>query len=100
MTPVEFHPEAEAEMRASARWYDEQSAGLGESFLDAVEAATARIVANPEAFGFAGHDIRRHLVNRFPFGILYRVETTRIYVLAVSHLNRKPTYWEHRLADS
>jgi plasmid stabilization system protein ParE len=99
MTPVEFHPEAEAEMRATARWYEARSPGLGQSFLDAVDATTARIAANPGAFGFARPGIRRHLVRRFPFGILYQVEPDRVYVLAVAHSHRKPAYWMHRLDD-
>jgi plasmid stabilization system protein ParE len=99
MTRVEFHPEAEEEMREAARWYETQSAGLGQAFLDAVDAAAARIAANPEAFGFAGPGIRRHLVRRFPFGILYQVEPDRIYILAIAHGRRKPNYWRDRLED-
>jgi plasmid stabilization system protein ParE len=99
MMPVEFHPEAEAEMRATARWYEARSAGLGQRFLDAVGAATARIAPNPEAFGFARPGIRRHLLRRFPFGILYQVEADRVYILAVAHSHREPAYWTHRLDD-
>ena len=99
MTPIEFHPEAEADMRATARWYETRSAGLGQQFLDAVNAATATIAANPEAFGFARPGIRRHLVRRFPFGILYQVEPDRAYILAVAHSRRKPNYWKHRLEN-
>ena len=99
MTPVEFHPEAEAEMRATAQWYEARSTGLGQLFLNAVDVATATIAANPEAFGFAGPDIRRHLVRRFPFGILYRAERDRVYILAVAHSRREPNYWKHRLED-
>ena len=97
MTPVVFHPEAEAEMAASARWYDERSPGLGKRFLSGVRAATERIAASPEAWGFVTEGIRRHLVHRFPFGILYRPEADRIYVLAVMHLHREPEYWKHRI---
>ncbi len=97
MTPVVFHPEADAEMAASARWYDQRSPGLGKRFLSEVRAATARIAASPEAWGLAAEGIRRHLVHRFPFGILYREETDRIYILAVMHLHREPEYWRHRI---
>lgn len=40
--------------------------------------------------------IRRCLVKRFPFSLLFRIETERIYVLAVMHLHREPNYWRTR----
>ena len=99
MTPVEFHPEAEEELREAARWYEARSAGLGQAFLDAVDAAAARIAANSEAFGFAGPGIRRHLVRRFPFAILYQFEPDRVYILAVAHARRRPECWRLRLEN-
>jgi len=96
MTPVVFHPEAEAEMLASARWYEERCAGLGAQFLDEVEAAASRIAVTPEAWAIVKGDIRRHLLRRFPFGVLYRPQQDRIQILAVMHLRREPHYWEHR----
>ena len=97
MTPVVFHAEAQAEMAESARWYDGQRPGLGRRFLAEVRAAVVRIAASPEAWGCVTEQIRRHLVGRFPFGILYRVEADRIYILAVMHLHREPEYWRHRI---
>jgi hypothetical protein len=41
-------------------------------------------------------DIRRSLVNRFPFGILYSEYDNGIYVLAVMNLHRHPDYWKNR----
>jgi len=42
------------------------------------------------------HDVRRCLVNRFPFGVLYSVEPTSIFVIAVMHHRRRPDYWKNR----
>lgn len=42
-------------------------------------------------------DIRRSLVRRFPFGVLYAFENEDIFVLAVMHLHREPNYWKNRL---
>lgn len=100
MTGVAFHPEAEAEMLASAVWYEGRCAGLGLDFLGEVESAVSRIAASPEAWAIVTGDIRRHLVHRFPFGILYRADRNRIYILAVMHLHREPHYWEHRIPPS
>ena len=96
MKPVVFHPEADAEVIDAADWYDGRLRGLGADFLDEIDAAVSRISDTPEAFGIVTDDIRRHLLHRFPFGVLYRVEADRIFVLAVMHLHREPHYWERR----
>lgn len=43
-------------------------------------------------------DIRRFLVRRFPYGILYTIEADHILILAIMHLSREPGYWRHRVA--
>ena len=41
--------------------------------------------------------MRRRMLNRFPYGLLYAVEADRIIVVAVMHLHRRPGYWKDRL---
>ena len=35
-------------------------------------------------------DVRRCLTSRFPYGVLYSIETDEVFILAVMHLNRNP----------
>ncbi len=42
-----FDPEALVEMREAAAFYEDCQPGLGRSFLDAVEVASAEIVKHP-----------------------------------------------------
>lgn len=42
-----FHPEARAEFREAALWYEEQRPGLGERFHRAVRRTVDTIVADP-----------------------------------------------------
>jgi hypothetical protein len=42
-------------------------------------------------------DIRRALVHRFPYGVLYAEEENRIWIVAVMNLHRQPDYWRERL---
>jgi hypothetical protein len=44
-----------------------------------------------------GRRLRRTLVRGFPYGLLYRVEPSRILIVAVAHLHRRPGYWRSRL---
>lgn len=96
MKRVIFHPEAETEMVAAAEFYEARSTGLGIDFIAEVERAT-RALANYSRIGHRfSRRLRRILVQRFPYGLLYRVETQRIVVVAVAHARRRPAYWRHR----
>lgn len=38
--------------------------------------------------------VRRRHLKRFPYSVLYEVETATVTVLAVAHHRRKPGYWK------
>jgi len=95
---IELHPEAEAEMRVAARWYHACQPGLGARFLREVAQTGKRIASHPEVWPVVAGAIRCCQVEHFPFGLLYRSDTNRIYVLAVMHHKRKPGYWKNRVA--
>lgn len=44
---AEFHPEALAEFRAAAEFYETRQHGLGDRFIAAVESCVARTTAAP-----------------------------------------------------
>ena len=96
MTSVNFHPEAEAELLAAARYYEEQAENLGLDFLDAVEATCDRVLQFPDIGREFGGRLRRVLVPRFPFGLIYRMDANGLLVLAVANLYRRPGYWRRR----
>ena len=97
MKPVGFLPEAEQEMLEAASYYESQAAGLGEDYLSEIERAVASIAEFPNTWPIIGGKLRRRLVRRFPFGILYSVEPEEIVIIAVAHLRRKPGYWRERI---
>jgi hypothetical protein len=41
-------------------------------------------------------EVRRVLVRRFPYGVLYSEDAEGILVVAVMHLHRDPEYWKDR----
>lgn len=97
MIPVAFLPPAEEEMVAAAQYYEARSHGLGADFLDEVQRSVKAISSTPRTAPVVKENIRRRLLKRFPFGILYVVEPDTIVVLAVMHLRRRPGYWEGRV---
>jgi hypothetical protein len=71
MTAIVFLPPAQEEMTAAARYYQTQSMGLGTEYLAEVERTITAITSHPKAAPKVKQDIRRRLLKRFPFGILY-----------------------------
>jgi plasmid stabilization system protein ParE len=94
---VLFHPDAEAEFNTSIDYYEDIEKGLGYDFSLEVFHALERIMAFPKAWPVVEDGIRRSLVRRFPYGILYAEEENQIYIVAVMHLHRNPEYWKIRI---
>jgi len=84
------------EVSESANYYEEEVEGLGKAFVGKVQDAVEEIKSNPLMYRIIGGDNRRHLLTRFPFAVIYRLENQKIYILAVMHLKRKPYYWKNR----
>ena len=91
-----FHPEAEAEFHEAIDYYEECESCLGEDFAIEVHTAIHNILTYPETWPTLDGDIRRCLTSRFPYGVVYSVETDGVFILAVMHLHRHPDYWKHR----
>ena len=91
-----FHPEAEEELLSSIHYYQECQEGLGDDFLYEIQLAIERILEFPKAWPFFDGDVRRCLVNRFPYGILYTIEPHAIFIVAVMSLQLSPSYWQDR----
>jgi plasmid stabilization system protein ParE len=96
MRELLIRPEAEAELAEAYRWYEDRRTGLGSDLLLLVEASLTSIQRAPHSYPLVYHDVRRTLIKRFPYGIYYLVEETRIIVIAIFHAKRDPKRWRHR----
>lgn len=93
---VRFHPLARAEMGDSARYYEDECRGLGSEFLDAVQRAVGFLREHPEGAPVVSDALRRKLIDRFPFGLIYAIEEDGLFIIAVANLRRRPFYWKER----
>ena len=91
-----FHPETAEEFNKAIDYYEEIEAGLGYDFALEVHFAIKRAIEFPLAWAILEGDIRRSLVRRFPYGILYSPGQEGIFVLGVMNLHREPDYWKQR----
>jgi plasmid stabilization system protein ParE len=89
-------PPAEEEMIEAALSYDLAKAGLGDLFLDDIQHAIDTVREYPELGESVAYGFRRILLRRFPFSVIYLVESEEIAVVAVAHQRRHPDYWKGR----
>ena len=93
MDRPDFHELAEQELNEAAQYYDREEPGLGSAFLGEVERCLQSIAEHPEAGAILQGAIRRRLLRRFPYALLYKIKPVGIRILAVMNLRRRPTYW-------
>ena len=93
-----FHPEAQAELNYAINHYEDIEPSLGYQFAIEVYAAVERIKANPRLWPLLNDEVRRCLIHRFPYGIIYSIDDVQstVLILAVMHLHREPGYWSER----
>jgi toxin ParE2 len=94
--PYEIHAEAEAEITEAALFYDVQSEERRARFLESVRLAIALIREYPDLGSPVSSIVRKALVPRFPYAIIYEFDGQSIFVLAVAHAHRRPNYWHGR----
>jgi plasmid stabilization system protein ParE len=97
MKNFSFHPEAEEEFIESAIYYEDCESGLGLDFSREVYATIQNALDYPTLWPEIETPVRRCLVHRFPYGVIYSIEPDGIFILAVMHLRRDPDYWKYRL---
>jgi plasmid stabilization system protein ParE len=93
---LSIHEAAEAEINEAADFYDIESPGLGSVFIDEIQRAIGSISEFPEAAPLVRGRVRKRLVAKFPYALVYSVRPDEIRILAVAHLKRRPFYWRGR----
>ena len=95
--PPVFLDEARAEFDAAADWYDRQQPGLGIAFIARVQDVLDAISAMPRMHQVIFQDVRRAVVKKFPYTVIYQVEPDYVLVVAVFHGKRDPSIWQTRV---
>jgi len=93
---VRFLPGARDEMREAYGFYEGRRKNLGREFALEVARAIEKIREHPMRWPVLSNGARRYLVDRFPYGVVYRVYADHVRVLAVMHLSQRPDYWKRR----
>jgi len=94
--------EAREEAEAAAQRYENQQQGLGERFLEFLARALEHVEEQPQLFPLletlkTRREVRRSILRRFPYMVVYEIRPQETLVLAVAHVRRRPNYWRRRL---
>jgi toxin ParE1/3/4 len=101
---VRIDAAASEEIDEAIDFYERARAGLGLEFLDEVSVAMRQLAEpGPECRAIdglpAGLGVKRKLLRRFPYMIVFVELETAVRVVAVAHGARRPGYWRRRLGQ-
>ena len=84
-------------MTEASVFYEAASPNLGVDFLDDVQRGVDLLRAQPAVGQSVGRELRRIVLHRFPFCLIYAAEVDAIVIIAVAHQRRQPDYWRERV---
>jgi len=93
---LEFHPEAEEEFLQAALSYEAELAGLGARFDAELRAACEILSDYPDIGVQVDPDLRKLVLETFPYSLVYSHVGDTLYILAVAHERRREGYWRER----
>ncbi|MBI1871628.1 MAG: type II toxin-antitoxin system RelE/ParE family toxin [Chlamydiae bacterium] len=88
---------AQQEFDEAKEYYEIEQAGLGRRFEQEIRQSLLRIKQFPLGWPMEEREVRRYLVHKFPYKILYSVQEKEMVVLAFAHFHRRPGYWIERV---
>ncbi|MBI1782907.1 MAG: type II toxin-antitoxin system RelE/ParE family toxin [Sphingobacteriales bacterium] len=88
--PLELTAEAINDITGIVKWYDEQQSNLGNVFVEHLHLAFTSIASNPSAFQRYHRNVRKTVLKKFPYLVLFREEKEKIIIHAVFHTRRSP----------
>jgi len=90
---VIFSEYAKRELEDAIRYYEIEYRDFGKLFREEIRRAVKRISDYPEAWSIERSDIRKYILHKFPYKILYSIEENHIFIIVIAHQHRKPDYW-------
>jgi hypothetical protein len=87
---------AKEDLRNGWFFYERQTTGLGDRFLNAIE-ADVRLLPAYAGINLQVDGFHRILIKRFPFALYYLIEETSIDIYAILDCRRDPSWIRERL---
>ena len=95
---LEIRPAAKRDFDEAADWYRDRDRELRNRFTGAIRTALSAIRQRPLSYPVVfGNEVRRVVVDRFPYSIFYKMKGDTILVIAIFHQSRNPIIWTGRI---
>ena len=91
-----LHPAAEKEFSFAFHWYEKQMKGLGSEFSKAIDDTINKIKTSPLSFPVCYKTLRKAIIMKFPYIILFNIVQPNIRIIAIFHTSRSPLEWNTR----
>ncbi len=94
-----FSQLASDDLTETLGWYKDQSDGLEKRFITEMSKILKRMEIFPKTFPIDYLQIRKALLKKFPYKILYFIDESKqeIHVIGVVHQSRHPDFWKNRI---
>ena len=93
---IELLGPARREFLDAVQFYESQAPRLGQELTEEFESVLELLSSHPQLGAEHLEGTRRVLLRRYPFDVVYLIESDRILVVALAHHRRKPGYWRDR----
>ncbi len=100
MRPVVIAPAAVFEIADAVAAYEATRPSLGRAFMDELRRIRVDVERFPEGFHEVLPTVRRALLHRFPYGVLYRVTPAAIEIVALMPTRADPARIAQRIRTS
>lgn len=95
-----FDKLAKEELNDAIEYYEIELVGLGQKFKEEIKRILGIVKEMPNIGSIEKEDIRRYILHKFPYKVLYSIEKNHIYIIAIAHMHREPIYWINRIRSN
>jgi toxin ParE1/3/4 len=99
VTPLSYHEAAEEELLREIGYLELRTKGLGKRFFAEIRRAEKIISKYPESAEEIRPGIRKQVLRKFRYSIIYSTASEGVLVLAIAHHSRRPSYWLGRISS-
>lgn len=99
MTPIKYHEAAEDELLTEIGYLELRAKGLGRRFYSEIRRVEHFMAQFPESGREIRPGIRKRILRKFRYSLIYSREKEGLLILAVAHHSRRAEYWVGRLKN-
>jgi len=96
---IELSDQAEEDFDNAYQYYNNESEIVAARFLNEVNISFEKIAGNPELYTKTDYDLRKCVLQKFPFVIYYECKEDIVQIVSVFHTSRNPEIWKNRVIE-